>query len=40
MFLSWSQVTFPAVIIVIWILGVNLMGDALGEALNPRLRGR
>lgn len=37
MFESWSQVTFPALIIVICVLGINLMGDSLGEALDPRL---
>jgi len=37
MFESWAQVTFPAIIIVITVLGINLMGDALGEALNPRM---
>jgi peptide/nickel transport system permease protein len=40
MFESWSQVTFPAAIIVITVLGINLMGDALGEALNPRMHRR
>lgn len=39
MFESWSQVTFPAVIIVVCVLGINLMGDSLGEALDPRQRG-
>lgn len=40
MFQSWAQVTFPAIIIIITVLGINLMGDALGETLNPRMRGR
>lgn len=40
MFESWAQVTFPAIIIVITVLGINLMGDALGETLNPRMRGK
>jgi peptide/nickel transport system permease protein len=40
MFQSWAQVAFPAVVIVITVLGINLMGDALGEALNPRLQRR
>lgn len=40
MFESWAQVTFPAIIIIITVLGINLMGDALGEILNPRMRGR
>jgi peptide/nickel transport system permease protein len=37
MFESWAQVTFPAIIIVVTVFGINLMGDAVGEALNPRL---
>ena len=40
MFLSYSQVLFPALIIIITVLGINLMGDALGEALNPRFQRR
>ena len=36
MFESWSQVVFPAVTIVVCVLGINMIGDALGEALNPR----
>jgi peptide/nickel transport system permease protein len=40
MFESWAQVTFPAIFIVITVLGINLLGDALGEALNPRLHQR
>jgi len=40
MFQSWSQLVFPAIIIVWTVLGINLMGDALGEALNPRMQRR
>lgn len=40
MFESWAQVTFPAVIIVVTVLGINLVGDALGEAINPRMQRR
>ncbi len=40
MFESWAQVTFPAIIIVVTVLGINLMGDALGETLNPRMQGK
>jgi peptide/nickel transport system permease protein len=40
MFESAGQVLFPAIIIVITVLGINLLGDALGEALNPRLQRR
>lgn len=34
MFLSWSQVVFPGLFIIVSVLGINLMGDALGEAIN------
>jgi peptide/nickel transport system permease protein len=40
MFESWAQVTFPAIFIVITVLGINFLGDALGEALNPRMNRR
>lgn len=35
MFQSWAQVTFPGLVIVFTVLGINLLGDGLGEALNP-----
>lgn len=38
MFESWSEVTFPGLAIMIAVLGVNLFGDGLADALNPRLR--
>jgi peptide/nickel transport system permease protein len=38
MFQSWSEVTFPGLAIVICVLGINLLGDGLGDALNPRLK--
>jgi peptide/nickel transport system permease protein len=38
MFQSWSEVTFPGLAIAITVLGINLLGDGLGDALNPRLR--
>jgi peptide/nickel transport system permease protein len=34
MFQSWSEVTFPGLAIVITVLGVNLLGDGLADALN------
>lgn len=37
MFVSWAQVAFPALIITVTVLGINLMGDTLGEVLNPQL---
>lgn len=38
MFQSWSEVTFPGLAIMIAVLGINLLGDGLADALNPRLR--
>jgi peptide/nickel transport system permease protein len=38
MFQSWSEVTFPGLAIAVSVLGINLLGDGLGDALNPRLR--
>lgn len=37
MFESWSEVTFPGLAIIVSVLGINLLGDALSDALNPRL---
>lgn len=37
---SWWMMTFPGLGIVITIISVNLMGDGLTMALDPRLRGR
>jgi len=37
MFESWSEVTFPGLAIVVAVLGINLIGDGLSDALNPRL---
>jgi peptide/nickel transport system permease protein len=34
MFQSWSEVTFPGLAIVITVLGINLLGDGLADALN------
>ena len=36
MFQSWGEVTFPGIAIIISVLGVNLLGDALGNAIDPR----
>jgi peptide/nickel transport system permease protein len=38
MFQSWAQVVFPAAFIIISVLGINLIGDSLGDALNPQLQ--
>lgn len=36
MFESWSEVTFPGIAIIIAVLGINLLGDGLSDALDPR----
>jgi peptide/nickel transport system permease protein len=36
MFQSWGEVTFPGIAIIISVLGVNLLGDALSNALDAR----
>jgi peptide/nickel transport system permease protein len=36
MFQSWSEVTFPGIAIVIATLGINLLGDGLSDAFDPR----
>jgi peptide/nickel transport system permease protein len=36
MFQSWGEVTFPGIAIIIAVLGVNLLGDALSNAIDPR----
>ncbi len=35
----WYTVIFPGVAIVLFVLGWNLLGDALRDALDPRMRG-
>ncbi len=36
MFQSWGEVTFPGIAIIISVLGINLLGDALSSAIDPR----
>jgi ABC-type dipeptide/oligopeptide/nickel transport system permease subunit len=36
MFQSWGEVTFPGIAIILTVLGVNLFGDALSNAIDPR----
>jgi peptide/nickel transport system permease protein len=36
---AWWLVTFPGLAIIVTVLGANLFGDALRDALDPRLRG-
>ena len=37
---AWWICTFPGIAILLTVLGINLAGDGLNEALNPRLRDR
>jgi peptide/nickel transport system permease protein len=37
---AWWICTFPGIAILLTVLGINLVGDGLNEALNPRLRTR
>jgi peptide/nickel transport system permease protein len=37
---AWWICTFPGIAILLAVLGINLIGDGLNEALNPRLRER
>jgi peptide/nickel transport system permease protein len=36
---AWYMVTIPGVAILLTVLALNLVGDGLNDALNPRLRG-
>jgi peptide/nickel transport system permease protein len=35
---AWWYTTFPGLAIAITVLGINMLGDALRDALDPRLR--
>ena len=37
---AWWVCTFPGIAILLTVLAINLIGDGLNEALNPRLRDR
>jgi peptide/nickel transport system permease protein len=37
MFEAWSEMFFPGVAVSLTVLGINLLGDGLTDALNPRL---
>jgi peptide/nickel transport system permease protein len=37
---AWWVCTFPGIAILLTVLSINLIGDGLNEALNPRLRER
>ena len=36
---AWWLVTFPGVAIIVTVLGANLLGDAIRDVMDPRLRG-
>jgi peptide/nickel transport system permease protein len=36
----WYIIVFPGVVLVLFVLGWNLLGDALRDVLDPRLRGK
>jgi ABC-type dipeptide/oligopeptide/nickel transport system permease subunit len=36
MFQSWGEVTFPGLAIIVLVLGINLLGDSLSSAIDPR----
>lgn len=38
--ISWWMATFPGLAIAVTVLGLNLMGDGLNDALNPKLKER
>jgi peptide/nickel transport system permease protein len=38
--MAWWTATFPGLIIFVMVLALNLVGDGLNDALNPRLRER
>ncbi|MEZ5450620.1 MAG: hypothetical protein R3E89_17165 [Thiolinea sp.] len=35
---AWWVVTFPGLAILLTVLSINLVGDALRDALDPRMR--
>jgi peptide/nickel transport system permease protein len=35
---EWWITTFPAIMLVILVLSINILGDWLRDALNPKLR--
>ena len=37
---AWWIVTFPGIAIMLTVLAINLVGEGLNDALNPRLRER
>jgi len=37
---AWWICTFPGIAILITVLSINLVGEGMNDALNPRLRER
>ena len=37
---QWWYPTFPGLFIMLTVIGFNILGDALRDALDPRMRGR
>lgn len=37
---AWWYMTFPGIAITLTVLAFNILGDGLGEVLNPKIRGR
>ena len=37
---AWRVCTFPGVAILVTVLAINLIGEGLNDALNPRLKER
>jgi peptide/nickel transport system permease protein len=35
---AWWYTTFPGLAIIVTVLGINMLGDALRDALDPKLR--
>ena len=36
----WYIIVYPGIALVLFVMGWNLLGDALRDALDPRLRGK
>ncbi|HEX7557199.1 MAG TPA: ABC transporter permease subunit, partial [Leptolinea sp.] len=40
LFTYWYIVVFPGIALILFVLGWNLVGDALRDIMDPRMRGR
>jgi peptide/nickel transport system permease protein len=36
----WYIIVYPGIALVLFVMGWNLLGDALRDVLDPRLRGK